>query len=393
MMQPRRQILCAGLWLGAVFCLPLSAGAAAMDDPEAVAGMEFEDLLRQRWFDIEVVVFERLRVLDVTTDETLALQRPRRWPANLLQLRNPYQEEDARDISSMPYEAPPPDQLRPRLDSVFRQPPAFLQLREDICLGYPVLAVEDPPHPSREAVFGDELDLSLDEQAADEPLTDMEADPQPAAEQAADPSDDAAAPPYEADAELSVAPPPTATELFLQAVAEFEDTLAASSFVPLADLTLVNDVKALNRRRHLRPLLHTRWRQPVPPRDAPQPVYLALEPGLDTPATRQGLPMLEGYLALTVSRYLHVNMRLWYHADTLGMSPLPFPVELLPGTRQTLPYMELNERRRMRSEELHYLDHPKLGVLIRVTPVAAPEALLDQQQALAAGADELLQNP
>ena len=31
--------------------------------------------------------------------------------------------------------------------------------------------------------------------------------------------------------------------------------------------------------------------------------------------------------------------------------------------------MELREQRRMRSGELHYLDHPKFGVLARVDPI------------------------
>jgi hypothetical protein len=35
--------------------------------------------------------------------------------------------------------------------------------------------------------------------------------------------------------------------------------------------------------------------------------------------------------------------------------------------------MELREQRRMRSGELHYLDHPKFGVLARIDPVQAPD--------------------
>jgi len=42
------------------------------------------------------------------------------------------------------------------------------------------------------------------------------------------------------------------------------------------------------------------------------------------------------------------------------------------------PYTRLEQSRRVRSGELHYIDHPELGVLVRVTPVAAPELLLEQ---------------
>ena len=42
------------------------------------------------------------------------------------------------------------------------------------------------------------------------------------------------------------------------------------------------------------------------------------------------------------------------------------------------PYIRLDQSRRLRSSELHYLDHPELGVLVKVTPVVAPELLQEQ---------------
>ncbi len=37
--------------------------------------------------------------------------------------------------------------------------------------------------------------------------------------------------------------------------------------------------------------------------------------------------------------------------------------------------MQLLASRRLRSGEAHYLDHPKLGVLVRIEPVTPPESL------------------
>jgi hypothetical protein len=37
--------------------------------------------------------------------------------------------------------------------------------------------------------------------------------------------------------------------------------------------------------------------------------------------------------------------------------------------------MVLDERRRLRSEELHYLDHPKFGVLVRIDPIEPNETI------------------
>lgn len=47
----------------------------------------------------------------------------------------------------------------------------------------------------------------------------------------------------------------------------------------------------------------------------------------------------------------------------------PEPVELTTEIRQIIP---MQQSRRMRSGELHYLDHPRLGVLALITPVEAP---------------------
>jgi hypothetical protein len=46
--------------------------------------------------------------------------------------------------------------------------------------------------------------------------------------------------------------------------------------------------------------------------------------------------------------------------------------------------MELREQRRMRSGELHYLDHPKFGVLARVDPIQPPDTLVAELARLAA---------
>ncbi len=48
-------------------------------------------------------------------------------------------------------------------------------------------------------------------------------------------------------------------------------------------------------------------------------------------------------------------------------------------------YMQLHESRRMRSGELHYLDHPKLGILVRIDPVQIPDSLSEAYTALEEG--------
>jgi len=334
--------------------------------PSRVAELErldLTELLAERWFEVEIVLFERLAVLDANTDEDLVSHAPRSWPQNISMLRTATQSGITR-----------------------------LNLESRYCLGYPELAIQDPVHPSRlQNEFDAESLLELTESAipqaaprdTDTSLATTDAQDNAAANAAAiDPA-------IAGQAGLSIAEPAAApapaTELeqFLIDVLAFETELYNSSFTPLTELTLVNDVKALNRRRHLRPLLHQRWRQPVPERGNPLP--LMLHTSADMPITQQGLAQVEGYIAVTVSRYLHVSTRLWYHADTLGLSPVALPLQKIvpppiPG------YMQLAQNRRLRSEELHYLDHPKLGLLISIQPIAVPDSLLQKKTALLAAA-------
>lgn len=165
------------------------------------------------------------------------------------------------------------------------------------------------------------------------------------------------------------------------------------------------------------PLLHVGWRQPGMPLDNPLPVYLhsdlhaaadaaealapapggdmepALAPIEDTP---MAAPRLEGTIALKLGRYLHLDTDLIYRLPreevveaASTVAPGDDDLELAAGDRAGDDFpplvlaepvtrdFRLNESRRMRSGELHYLDHPLFGLVARVTPYeppAVPEA-------------------
>ena len=57
------------------------------------------------------------------------------------------------------------------------------------------------------------------------------------------------------------------------------------------------------------------------------------------------------------------------------------PVQAVDG------FMVLDESRRMRSAEIHYLDHPKFGVIVRIDPVLVPEAVQLGFEALQEGVE------
>ena len=71
---------------------------------------------------------------------------------------------------------------------------------------------------------------------------------------------------------------------------------------------------------------------------------------LAVPAT---FPALDGTVNLIVGEILQVDVDLIYRDPDTGLP------------------LQLKESRRLRSGELHYLDHPRFGVLLRVAPVGA----------------------
>ena len=173
-------------------------------------------------------------------------------------------------------------------------------------------------------------------------------------------------------AELSPLPvpeaEPTPEALFATRLQAFEADLVEQTFVYSPETKMDATVRAINRQKNLRPLFHRRWRQATPAREAP------IKMRLDLPVTDA---RLHGTLDVTVARYLHFNIDLWYATTTLGQAPRLFSrdgASLAPDTAER--YIHIAERRRMRSQEVHYLDHPKLGIVIRIDPLTIPEELL-----------------
>ena len=338
---------------------------------------DFDELLEARWFEIEMVVFERLDVLDANSAETLTLSGARSWPANLMEITTAAEAKallDAREALLQ--------------DSSDRFDASSHFSDDTRCLGFPT----DFYDTQRQ--MGERLGDLL---RRDSPATDLNQTDAIARDRNTPAAIDADAP-IAAPAGVDVLTPqdapdviPTPYQQFLADVATFEQKLWDSSYTWLENLTMVNEVKALNRQRNIRPLIHRRWRQSVPARSAPQPVYIASEISTSAPATMAGFAKIEGFVSVTVGRYLHFAPTLWFHADTLGLSPVAFPVRVPLAPVPTSQYMQLQESRRMRSEEWHYLDHPKFGVIVRIDPITVPAMLLDAHTNLIESRNQPLQ--
>lgn len=67
---------------------------------------------------------------------------------------------------------------------------------------------------------------------------------------------------------------------------------------------------------------------------------------------------LEGLAQFYVSRFLHIELDLRLRPADAPLSETGTPV-----------VFRLDEKRRIKSQETHYFDHPKFGALVRVTPL------------------------
>lgn len=157
-------------------------------------------------------------------------------------------------------------------------------------------------------------------------------------------------------------------------------------------------------------LFHEAWWQPVSGQRAALPLLL------DRSGDSGSYPPLQGTITLYLSRFLHLETNLWLNTDGSylpGSWRMPAPplgpvslerVEaplLQPELAQILdfgaaydpawdragepveaeagpPYpwrhaVPLQQERRMRSNEVHYIDHPLLGLVVKITPLSAED--------------------
>lgn len=404
-----------------IYGFVLSSQAAQSGDIDEVS-----DLIEGRWFETEIIIFERLPILDTNNPEQLVKQSRRSFPTAMIAINDSARIATATDdlaIDQQLEEDVPAPLSREDISnllqhSLFATEPhcyGFLTNQSDTDEGTRDIALATDPTPNSALLQGvAETSGQLQPSLTLPPVRDIV---HPALQAVFYPQQIVPLPPPR---QLQIVPlPPAASDMtdttavdsseqtgpafevtplmqLLADVAAFEEELNRTSmtWLPVESLTMVNALKAINRQSDLRPIFHGRWRQDVPTRQKPTQVHFASVVDEQSPATHLGLAKLEGTLSLSIARYLHFEPRLWYHADTIGLDPIA-----LPGTDTDEPmipsgFMELHESRRMRSGELHYLDHPKLGVIVRIDPVQIPDQLTQRWEDLVAEtSDDAAQGP
>jgi hypothetical protein len=187
--------------------------------------------------------------------------------------------------------------------------------------------------------------------------------------------------PIEIDSEVDVPAALSIEDIIDTALAQgnpnSEGALAFSSRE--ADSSLKAILRSLGRSSRFTVLSHQSWVQPVG--SEPTPVLVQAGKRYDDRFE------VEGTLSFTRSRFLHVQTNLWYTIfeprsgesnpflagfqsnlsdETLSQYPELVKVERERGQYFAARTHLMFQSRRMRSDELHYIDHPLFGIVVRI---------------------------
>lgn len=128
-------------------------------------------------------------------------------------------------------------------------------------------------------------------------------------------------------------------------------------------LKLHSQSKRLQRRNAFRILFHQSWRMNVHSKEEALPIRITGGERLN------GLYELDGTIKISVARYLHLDTQLYlreFEALAANTGSDSTDRQTRYQVKRAIPMIQ---SRRMRSGELHYIDHPKYGVLVQFTPL------------------------
>jgi len=147
--------------------------------------------------------------------------------------------------------------------------------------------------------------------------------------------------------------------------------------LPADQRILNNEVQTLANHEDYEILVHQSWRQILRGNKAIHWIDIKGD------YTWAGHQQLEGSLGFSKGRYLHIHSELHLNQfPTIESASSRHTKQKFLSDRQSLvPIIEtrysLIQRRKMRSQELHYLDHPKLVLLVKVIPYTPAEPILE----------------
>ena len=147
--------------------------------------------------------------------------------------------------------------------------------------------------------------------------------------------------------------------------------------LPADQRILNNEARTLDKNPEYEVLVHQSWRQILKGNKAI--TWIDIKAG----NAWAGHQHLEGSVGFSKGRYLHIFSDLHLNqfpiiknsnSQRSDQHPLDAGESLLPAVETRY---SLIQRRKMRSNELHYLDHPKLVLLVKVIPYTPAEPILE----------------
>jgi len=145
--------------------------------------------------------------------------------------------------------------------------------------------------------------------------------------------------------------------------APLNTSMATSLIQPAGLESLVSTAQRLNRSPRYRVHYHQAWQQPILRKRSAQAVAVKSEDA-----------MVDGNIRLYKATYLHAQLDLWLMENAgLANSWSDASPEGIDISAPRNP--NLNESRRIRSKKLYFFDHPKLGALLKLTPIDTPAAV------------------
>ena len=139
----------------------------------------------------------------------------------------------------------------------------------------------------------------------------------------------------------------------LEQIDGYREELERSSYIMDEQNVRLPRTAARLRAKGVHVIKHFNWHQFVPSLSA-KPEYVFFQSLEQYPT--------EGYLGVSKGRFIHFDLHMWIHQPN-DASGVPNPV------------YEMVELRRMQSEDVHYFDHPRFGILAEVAKIELPPDL------------------
>jgi len=169
---------------------------------------------------------------------------------------------------------------------------------------------------------------------------------------------------------------PVSQHRLLPQPAEVDDTIVPFQLLPSNQLRMKNEEQKLARQKNYHLLLHIAWRQPLPYKKSVETIHIVGGNAYNDEGKVLGnadlfggtadltpyIWQIEGSVQVFKGHYVELNTE-------FNLNDLPNVSQTPSNSVYQLDTYHLKQHRRLSNGELNYLDHPKFGILVLITPI------------------------